>query len=994
MEYKRQTREVQYKGRQVDNPGKRLAQENKAYKARDAGMMKEWSQRSREYGIALDEWNQNLAAKDKEVVDFWKTVTPAATKLLSETVPNAMKVKAEMDDDKAIAEYNALSYEEQVKVKNQALSLFNESDDTYDRRADLQAEAERLGYTEYAALLGKLNKRGDTRIFRELIKGELADYKNQLKLNLSDSEEKYTMIGPNGEEIRFSGVDVGDDPVKLKHFLEQNKLDFYRRVQAGGIDTKLIASVTNDKIDSWNTDFGWQEGNRIRINNANEEIHKITSNLPVDISMAMGSNAEGGLSWNLEGELAKDGTPITINDKMSNIVLKLKKQAQLANKTNPTGYAKDQFAKGLHQWVLSLDPDNQEAGWEAVDDILGTYGNVEGMTVIMPNGMSFAQMDNGRFGANGNWKDALGVNRNTTITGNDLSQTDKTQKARLIGVWTPDISEQELKKIKKGSTWEAENPLVDIQTGTLNVKWKGTWQYQLAEAARSGDAAKLEQVRNEALKDLEEKNITDPLILAKVHNWVMPKDTKSTQAYLLKNWDDLIVGKEIPRSALAGLDQSEATIEFLRGKGITVVDEVIGSNGGISIIEDMIYNELEPIGGNGFTAGKESILDDIREQVILAVQNDERYGTVDENVLLKEWTNDILKEKLKLEMANEDSAWYINRTNGQTPNKFKGAWWNPKTRNERNQQLREAESRTNGLLRSKDITSENHEFFDQKQIKSIVEKYNKNGSIDFSVLNTISISGEDYFTAINNQIALANKKDPSLKLEPIVPNETMNEFLNAFDTGDIQTIYKLNGNKGSNTPSITAARIINDKVNDMIGTKYSGWRRKESHILPKQTSILSTLESASDGTVSSDQNGRLGIYAIPETYLQANVKGFDKNKFLTDKQYQIKTVKTLISKETERQFQIFQEYNEGDIYSSSGPSDQDHFINYRDGSVLVRNILHTLSTGTPIDASFYAALQNDKIDLETFNNNTNLLQIYANNFSGGFVPRRTNPNYY
>jgi len=59
----------------------------------------------------------------------------------------------------------------------------------------------------------------------------------------------------------------------------------------------------------------------------------------------------------------------------------------------------------------------------------------------------------------------------------------------------------------------------------------------------------------------------------------------------------------------------------------------------------------------------------------------------------------------------------------------------------------------------------------------------------------------------------------------------------------------------------------------------------------------------------------------------------------------------------------------------------------------VRNILHTLTTGTPLDASFYAALQNGKIDLDTFNNNTNLLQTYANNFSGGFVPSRTNPNY-
>ena len=202
MEYKKQTREVQYKGRQVDNPGKRLAQENKAYKARDAGMMAEWNKRGKEYNIALEEWNANMAGLDKEVVDFWKTVTPAATTLLSKTIPDAMQLKAEADDENAIQTFRDLSLEEQQKIRDQASYLFKESDGIYDRRADLEAEANRLGYTEYANLLGKLNKRGDTRIYRELISGELNNYEQGLKTlssaktEVNDFFNKKRMIEP------------------------------------------------------------------------------------------------------------------------------------------------------------------------------------------------------------------------------------------------------------------------------------------------------------------------------------------------------------------------------------------------------------------------------------------------------------------------------------------------------------------------------------------------------------------------------------------------------------------------------------------------------------------------------------------------------------------------------------------------------------------------------------------------------------------------------
>ena len=104
-------------------------------------------------------------------------------------------------------------------------------------------------------------------------------------------------------------------------------------------------------------------------------------------------------------------------------------------------------------------------------------------------------------------------------------------------------------------------------------------------------------------------------------------------------------------------------------------------------------------------------------------------------------------------------------------------------------------------------------------------------------------------------------------------------------------------------------------------------------------------------------------------------------------------VKVLVSRETERQFEIYMNKSDKkEQYDYTQPITA--VSSYYHGSVLVRNILHTLTTGEQLDSSFFAALQSGRVDLDTFNNNTNLLQTYANNFSGGFTPSRTDPAYY
>ena len=66
-------------------------------------------------------------------------------------------------------------------------------------------------------------------------------------------------------------------------------------------------------------------------------------------------------------------------------------------------------------------------------------------------------------------------------------------------------------------------------------------------------------------------------------------------------------------------------------------------------------------------------------------------------------------------------------------------------------------------------------------------------------------------------------------------------------------------------------------------------------------------------------------------------------------------------------------------------------------SFMVRNILHTLTTGERQDDVLGDGLVStrvDKVGLEQFNKNTELLQIYMNNYNGGFVPSRNDPRYF
>ena len=67
-------------------------------------------------------------------------------------------------------------------------------------------------------------------------------------------------------------------------------------------------------------------------------------------------------------------------------------------------------------------------------------------------------------------------------------------------------------------------------------------------------------------------------------------------------------------------------------------------------------------------------------------------------------------------------------------------------------------------------------------------------------------------------------------------------------------------------------------------------------------------------------------------------------------------------------------------------------------SIVVRNMLHTLTTGDRQDSIWndkkVLSQRIDDTGLETFNNNTRLLQIYTGNYNGGFVPSKDNPNYF
>ena len=986
MEYKRQTREVQYKGRNVHNPAKQLAQENKAYKARDAGMMAEWNKRGKEYNIALEEWNANLAGLDKEVVDFWKTVTPAATQLLSKTIPDLMQIKAEKDDENAIQTFRDLSLEEQQTIRDQARYLFKESDGIYDRRADLEAEAKRLGLTEYAQLLNGLNKRGDTRIYRELISGELNNYEQELKNALASTDKKYeqTIYDNNGkviDVIKFSGADIGNDLTKLEIVLKAEEADFYKRVQVGGINTKIITAFADETLQEVGQRVARTEGNRISIADAKAETQKIISSIATDLNMSLGWTDEDGYGFKLteDGEIAPE-----VVQNFSTILKRLKEKSILAGESDPVNKAADRFAAGLLAWAN--DQNDPEKARSFVNELLGSHGETEN-TIKLTNGATFATLDRIRFGATGSWA-------NSTSQGGDVSDGVATSKDRLdnSGIWWPVDDNNN----KRSEEWLKENPLVSAD-GTLNTKWQGTWQYKLVEASRNPEV-NLEDIKEEAIAEMRKKGIFDVQTHAQVLNWTPPKSFQATKNFIQNNRSDLVVGNEIARSDLAGYDLGPQTIEWLKKEGITIVDNTIGAldNGRLDA-ETIILEKLKLTPG-GFTAGKEAILDDVMAKAIEIVKLNPERTPQNENELLLTAVNGLLSNEMVAAQEDRSHPWYLNE-DGEAVNQFRHGWVPfSSVPAERLKQKLEAETRLNTyLLRNvKDGSpaSTQVNFWSTKDLTGIVDKYNTTGTLDFSVLNTTAIANEDPITAINNQIDKLG-----LDIPHIVPSAEYQAFLTAFDNGDIQTIYKLNGDKGSNTPSITTARIIDEKVNNLLRDRSNGFLNlgNTGQHLPSQQGLLATAKESFGGELSTNRDGRLGIYGIPIEEAKRLVPGFKLETFLSDANMQKKAMARLIDEETSRQFQLYKDAYRGDLFN-----EQD----YTGFSVIVRNVLHRMSTGQSIDNldtiknyrfrddnQIYSS-RRDEVGADQFNQNTNMLMIYLDNNRGGFVPSRSNPNYY
>lgn len=975
MEYKKQTREVQYKGRQVDNPGKRLAQENKAYKARDAGMMREWDQRSREYGAALQEWNQNLAAKDKEVVDFWKTVTPAATKLLSETIPDAMKLKAEADDENAIQTFRDLPLAEQNKIRDQARLLFKESDGLYDRRADLEAEANRLGYTEYANLLGKLNKRGDTRIYRELISGELNNYEQGLKNALASTDQKYIHDG-----VAFSGSEVGNDLTRLEIVLKAEEADFYKRVQVGGINTKIITAFADETLQEVGQRIARTEGNRITVASAKAETQQIIASIGTDLDFSLGWTREDGYGF----KLTSDGKiPPEVEQNLGSILKKLEKQSILAGETDSVNKARDRFAAGLREWAdRQKDP---KSARDFVNELLGANG-VEANTLKLSNGATFRDIDVLRFGPNGSWS------QSTNSIGGSINEEILNAQDRLdnTGMWVPVDKDG----VKRSADWLKKNPLIQ-KDGSLNTAWQNTWQYKLVEASRNPEI-NLDDVKEKAIKEMNDKGIYDVSVLAQVRNWSPPKSPKTTITFikqLQKEKSSLIVGNQIARKDLEGYDLQPETIKQIEELGITIVDNTVGAldNGRLNA-ETIILEQLKNTPG-GFTAGKEAILDSIMEEAIALVQADQNRTPQNENELLAKTVKNLLDNEFVAAQEQRGHAWYLNE-DGQAVNQFRHGWVPfSNVPAERLKQKLEAETRLNTYtLKKADLSngpaSKQVDFWDKGTLTGIVKQYNEKGYIDFSVLNTTAIAGEDPIEAINNQI-----QKHGLDIPLLVKNETYQAFTTAFSHGDIQTIYKLNGNKGSKTPSITAARIINDKVDRMLESNGQGfWDLSPSGVrMPNQQSIEATLMQSFDGDVNTNKDGRLGLYGIPIEEARRIVgPNFKLEDFLGNKELQEQTIRTFISEESVRNYDLIK----GKVFRTVGKRRSTGF----GSSIVVRNMLHTLTTGDRQDSIWndkkVLSQRIDDTGLETFNNNTRLLQIYTGNYNGGFVPSKDNPKYF
>ena len=885
-DYKRQTRELYFKGRIAHDPSKKLFEESRNIQQRDRSFLSDMEKVSKDYSNALNSWNQNLTELGKEEAAFFEKVTPTLSKLVGEDYVKARKIQVDKTDRFIFDDFAQKDSLERERIKRGYAATFAELSKLGKKRTDLEAVARSLNTEDGDALadyLAQHNKAQDTSIFKMLMNDNIKTFHTKLEEALAGTDKKYKeeVIGddgkPTGETIMFSGSEVGDNARRLSIVLDEEKYEFIRATQVGGLNTEIIAAFAHDRLKE-KTDLVYNSEKKkinIRVANAN-----FTQTLD-GVEAVLGEhnfvvNDEGGWTFRLD---ENDKISPDIKEVMSTALETLTKQAYAANKDNPQEYAYQQLGQRLLE-IADGDPGKEDL----FEQMLGVWGIEHPNAIkIIHSGTkkptTIADLNDktrrifGSNGRSGTWL-KNSVNQGSDVDGANTGDGNPGSKV-FIKNWHDIYWEPPDLKNQGDSLYK------------LDPKWAGTYKYEIIQMHRNNAStdqieARLEEIAKEAIKN----GARPEWVRENILNYIPDKDEAKLQTFLKKNFRELTVGNEIHVKDLKGyFVNKDALNTWLQGdkvpkalKGIVIVDEYSQNEEAIQTESAKIYRkilELSPTGSKTWTPGMEAILDDIIENSMITASRGEVSFAEAVDINLQEY------ERVNIGQGDPTSQWYQNKNNGDFK-KYEGhkdQFKNSSRRNEFTQDSNDAKLRKLDMIRS------GKNPFTTDEVVSIADTFIETGDLplDFLTIAANATHGTELnvIDYLNNLIA--ENDGLKGKYQKLEITDDLQEILRVFPSSKLNTLYKLTGGDfptNAGDFNITASRILNTEINRHLtitrssvpqGVNVFDLQVKDDRpVLPNQGSLAKTFANgfnngASDPSaviVRPDGVTQLGKYGI------------------------------------------------------------------------------------------------------------------------------------
>ena len=914
--YKKQTRDVWFKGRQVHDPSKQMFEEASDASRKDQEFLRDFEARGKEYSRALDNWNKNQALLDKEKVDFFTTISKTIDTSVKNLVVDGMYLRDKAGVEAADRDWQSKSFEEKQAITKEVNDLLKKQSDVNWKRTSIAAELEKAGLTEYATFVNGQNSAYKTRIHSKILQEGLNNLPSSLRIALGDTgpdARTYTILDPTtGESIEFTAAEVNSDPtlsgLKIRAIADAVTKDHYWTVNPQGIKNDILTSLMGDKVDDIKNKF-------IQENALQQKNDLISKNL-TDLSGEIGAQLNLFSTWDGESFTLTQGKADVLQNNIQNYLNTATAQYAGMGEANPNNKAREALKNSLVEYVTAQGGSQAQAA-ELVEDILFGRGDVKILFKHHATGkdVTLAELDPFRFGLAGSWKENLIGSDGAFVQGSQ--SIDQTELLADKG-WVPSGVDAKGGKVDYGKLYKKD--------GTLNELWKGTIQYDWAVRKEAGEKipdAELAKV----MKDFYNYGITDQKALNAIRNFDGDGLTaaKTTERLNQIGMSEIVVdGQLVITEDLEAKFNNKAIIEWAEKNNVEIVDQYYGAED-TTVLAASNADILNAVTENkGLTANTQSVVNDLEAQVREGVKqyqanaptsDSSNYKTEPE--LIKAVTTQVLKD-FAVNKKDPTHEHFINKQ-GIAVNAAPKGWFG-RTNKKELVKLQNEASLSN--LRAEVLNGtfdQETELLSTEQLAAVRQgqvNYNRRGTAVLGVSDRLppyilKMAAEvnmNPYDFVNNQAKLAGWGPD--EWTPMIPSPQTKALLDSFKPSELATIYRiLPDDANLNRPVKGFSYKLNSKVNTIL--KNQGLSE-----LPSELALFNSISDMSTADWKTVGEGdRLGKFQLLTTdvkdyYTRNNLK-FNQAEFLDDRKLQEKVFKNLISRVTSEAWDNAEVYKSG-----------------------------------------------------------------------------------